>query len=87
MGNGRRILEIFVLPFCFGCETAIRMAERVRALHLTGVDVRLIDLSDPAVIRPDSIFAVPTYRIDGRVVSLGNPEEPWLLELLANAPR
>lgn len=86
MGSGRRILEIFVLPLCFGCETAIAMAERVRSHQLAGVDVQLIDLSDPAVVRPDSVFAVPAYSIDGRVISLGNPEEPWLLEQLATAP-
>ena len=78
--NGKQILQIFVLPFCSGCEVAIDMADRVRARHISGVQVQLIDLGQPGSIRPDSVFAVPTYLLNGKVVSLGNPEEPWLLE-------
>jgi predicted thioredoxin/glutaredoxin len=75
-----KILQIFVLPFCFGCETAMTMADRLREHQLAGVTVQVIDLSEPGAVRPDSVFAVPTYLLDGRVVSLGNPEEPWLIE-------
>jgi hypothetical protein len=82
VGEKRRILEIFVMPLCFGCQIAEDMARRIRSHHLSNVDVRLIDLSDPTVTRPDSVFAVPTYQINGRVICLGNPEEPWLLALL-----
>jgi hypothetical protein len=76
-----RSLEIFVMPHCPGCETARRLAERVRAFP--HVDVRLIDLSAPDTVRPRAVFAVPTYLLNGRVLSLGNPEEAWLLSRLA----
>ena len=52
---------------------------------MAGVQVQLIDLSQPGVIKPESVFAVPTYLLNGDVVSLGNPEEPWLLERILNA--
>jgi hypothetical protein len=78
-----RSLEIFVMPHCFGCETARRLAERIRAQALPHVDVRLVDLSAPGAVRPSTVFAVPTYLLDGRVLSLGNPEEEWLLSQLA----
>jgi hypothetical protein len=77
-----RLLEIFVLPHCLGCETARRLAERVRAQALPHVAVHLVDLSAPDAVRPPMVFAVPTYLLDGRVLSLGNPEEEWLLSQL-----
>ncbi len=79
--NIRRILEIYVAPDCFGCETARNLAGVVRAL-----EVRLLDLSSPGVTRPATVFAVPTYVLDGRVISLGNPEREWLLAQLAPSP-
>jgi hypothetical protein len=78
-----RLLEIFVLPHCFGCETARRLAERVRARALPHVAVRLVDLSAPGAVRPPTVFAVPTFLLDGRVLSLGNPDEGWLLAQLS----
>jgi hypothetical protein len=78
-------LEIFVLPHCSGCDTAAAVAERVGARDLPDLTVRLIDLSTPGMPRPSSVFAVPTYLLDGRVISLGNPEEEWLLAQLAPA--
>jgi hypothetical protein len=82
-----RLLEIFVLPYCFGCETARRLAECVRAQALPQVDVHLVDLSVPGAVRPPNVFAVPTYLLDGRVLSLGNPEQGWLLAQLAPGRR
>ncbi len=79
----RRILEIYVAPDCFGCETARNLASKVCAFSWPDLEVRLLDLSEPDVIRPPAVFAVPTYVLDGRVISLGNPEEDWLLDQLA----
>ncbi len=79
----RRILEIYVAPNCFGCDTARGLAGTLRALGWPHLDVRLLDLSDPDVVIPPTVFAMPTYVLDGRVISLGNPEEEWLLELVA----
>ena len=81
-----RVLDIYVAPACAGCETARRLAVALRALALPDVEVRLIDLSEPGVVRPPAVFAVPTYLLDGRVLSLGNPDEAWLLDRLAPSP-
>ncbi len=80
--NGRRILEIFVAPDCFGCETARELADIICARGWPGLEVRVLDLSEPHVTRPPAVFAVPTYILDGRVISLGNPEQDWLLDQL-----
>jgi hypothetical protein len=82
----RRILEIYVAPDCFGCETARDLAGILRARGWPGLEVRLLDLSDPHVVRPPAVFAVPTYVLDGHVISLGNPEQDWLLDLVAPPP-
>ncbi|MGH2557495.1 MAG: hypothetical protein ACRDJH_00410 [Thermomicrobiales bacterium] len=80
-----KLLEIFVTPGCLGCETALEMADSLRSRAISAVDVRLIDLSAPGAKRPDAVFAVPTYLLDGQVLSLGNPEEEWLIEQLATS--
>jgi hypothetical protein len=84
--NVPRILEIYVAPVCFGCETARDLADVLRARGWPGLEVRVLDLGAPDVIRPPEVFAVPTYVLDGRVISLGNPEPDWLLELIAPPP-
>ena len=85
--NIRRILEIYVAPDCFGCEVARDLAGVVRGLGWPHLEVRLLDLSAPETIRPPAVFAVPTYVLDGRVISLGNPEQDWLLAQVSSSPR
>jgi hypothetical protein len=79
-----RALDIYVTPECFGCERARHLAQEVRMRRLPGVEVSLIDLSDPVVVRPESVFAVPTYLLNGQVLSLGNPDLEWLCQQLAS---
>ena len=81
-GN-RHALDIYVAPDCPGCRTARRLAAAVDALALPGLRVRVVDLGEPGAARPAAVFAVPTYLLDGAVLSLGNPEEAWLVRRLA----
>lgn len=76
------ILDIYVGPNCFGCDMAHTIADEVQALDLPDVHIHVIDLGDPANVRPASVFAVPTYLLNGRVLSLGNPEVEWLRDQL-----
>jgi len=78
----RRRLEIYVAPGCPASDVARRLAETVGGYGLPGVDVRLIDLSDPGATKPVAVFAVPTYLLDGRVLCLGNPGAAWLIARL-----
>lgn len=78
----RRLLEIYVAPGCLGGDAARRLAGLAQGLGLADLEVRLIDLGDPGATRPAAVFAVPTYLLDGRVLSLGNPFEDWLVERL-----
>ena len=76
------MLDIYVGPNCFGCDTAHSIAQEVQDLDLPDVHIHVIDLGDPTSVRPASVFAVPTYLLNGRVLSLGNPEVDWLRDQL-----
>ena len=74
-----RVLEIVVGPNCTGCDTARRLAADLARRNLPGLGIRVLDLSEPDTVRPAAVFAVPSYLLDGRIISLGNPEWDWLL--------
>ncbi len=78
-----RILQIVVGADCAGCETARHLASELDRLALPGVTIAIVDLSEPGVARPDPVFAVPTYLLDGRIISLGNPEFEWIVDQIS----
>lgn len=71
-------LDIFIEPNCDNCRRGLEIAADVRR-RLPDVEVRVIDITDPGSDPPDRVFAVPTYLIDGRIYSLGNPDLERLL--------
>ena len=77
-------LDVYVTEHCFGCAEALRLAEAA-ARHFPAVSVRVVDLEHEPEARPDGLVAVPTYVLDGRVVSLGNPPGEELFRCLARA--
>ena len=74
-------LKIYILEGCLGCERARRIARQV-AIHVPKINVSVIDISRANSPVPPSVFAVPTYVLDGRTISLGNPDEVQFLALL-----
>lgn len=65
-------LQIFVAGDCPGCVEARAIAMHIEQGYPT-LDVEIIDINnDPAAI-PEIVFATPTYILDDRIVSLGNP--------------
>jgi alkyl hydroperoxide reductase subunit AhpF len=78
-------LEVYVSSECLNCGEAVRLAAEAAARY-PNVVVRVIDLdqlngSPP----PDPVVAVPTYLLNGRVVSLGNPYPEELFARLHGA--
>lgn len=63
-------LAVYVLGECFNCRYALATAAAIRD-HYPHVEVEVIDLA--TATPPDCVFATPTYLLDGRVWSLGNP--------------
>jgi alkyl hydroperoxide reductase subunit AhpF len=67
-------LEVYVSSECLNCGEAVRLAEEA-AERYPNVIVRVIDLDQlDGNPPPDPVVAVPTYLLNGRVVSLGNPD-------------
>lgn len=66
------LLRIYVAPYCESCQEALRLADAVRQKY-AGVEVEVVDLGDAESQNSDDVFSVPTYLLNGKVISLGNP--------------
>jgi alkyl hydroperoxide reductase subunit AhpF len=67
------LLEVYVSSECSNCGEAVRLAAEAAARY-PHVVVQVIDLEQlHRKPPPDQVVAVPTYVLEGRVVSLGNP--------------
>lgn len=78
------MLQIVVANHCAQCRDAIQLAKQLRQEFLR-LDVRVLDLDVPGTIKPDAVFAVPSYLLNGRIVWLGNPEPAELYAMLQTA--
>ena len=78
-------LRIYVAPHCESCQEAVRLAESLRQKYAE-VAVEVIDLGAAESRNWDDVFSVPTYVLNGKVISLGNPTlaelEQWLSLLI-----
>ncbi len=76
-------LKIYVRIGCTGCAEAELTANHIEETY-PHISVEVVDIDDPHTTVPDAVFATPTYMLNNRVVSLGNPDisdiEMWLSE-------
>jgi hypothetical protein len=81
-------LDIYVVSGCANCSYAAQVARAIAAVY-PQVHVQVWDMAQTVAI-PEAVFAAPTYVLNGRVVSLGNPDEEtlgqWLEQALAKCP-
>lgn len=82
-GRPRARLDVYVARHCLGCEEARRLTEEAAA-HFPRVDIRLVDVDEGRAL-PERVVAVPTYVMNGVVISLGNPSLQELLARLGEA--
>ena len=73
-------LDIYITTVCTTCGEALLIAERAQSI--AGVHVSVVNLDQPGQNIPSHVVAVPTYVLDGNVVSLGNPERETFLAML-----
>lgn len=79
----RRIaLDIYVAQHCSNCAYAYEVAAEIRR-QFPHVQVRMVDMGNPTAVIPEVVFATPTYLLNGRVWSLGNPSPTKVQETLA----
>lgn len=74
-------LALFIEAGCSSCELAIEVAERAREQY-PRLDVKVVDIGVSSEQQPRSVFAVPTFVLDGELVSLGTPSWDLLAPLL-----
>ena len=78
------LLRVFVERGCHGSARARRLAEELRA-SFPALQVEVVDLAAPASPVPADVFATPTYVLDGKLLSLGNPRPAVLVRRIAAA--
>lgn len=66
------LLRIYVARHCATCAEARRLAEEIRRTYET-VEVETMELDGEDSANPDDVFSVPTWVLNGKVISLGNP--------------
>jgi hypothetical protein len=71
-GMGAAELIIYVSRYCTVCRYAYEVADLIRT-SFPWVQVSLVDLETTETDVPEVVFATPTYLLNGRVWSLGNP--------------
>jgi hypothetical protein len=81
--HDRVTVDIYVAKHCPICTYAFEVAAMIQH-EFPAVDVRLIGIDEPNII-PESVFATPTYLLNGRRWSLGNPSPDTVREVLAQA--
>jgi alkyl hydroperoxide reductase subunit AhpF len=76
-------LAIYVSMHCPVCEYAFEVAAIIRH-NFSKVQVCLIDIHGMQEIIPEAVFATPTYLLNGRLWSLGNPSLEKIYETFQN---
>jgi len=74
-------VDIYIAQHCFNCAYAYEIVDEIQE-HFPHVRVRLIDLDTTTEPIPEAVFATPTYLLNGRVWSLGNPSPAQVHETL-----
>lgn len=79
-------LVIYVSPHCQVCAYAYEVADDIRR-RFPDVNMRIVDLEKSAERIPERVFATPTYLLNGRVWSLGNPSPTMVTETFGELSR
>ena len=69
-------LQVFVEAGCQTCDRALQLAESVDSAY-PQLAVSIVDVRE-ATGHEEDVFAVPTFVLNGRVLSLGNPQSSYL---------
>lgn len=75
-------LQVFVKTGCEVCSRARQLAQHADE-RFPNLKVDIVDMNETQPDR-DDVFAVPTFVLEGRVLSLGNPQESELHDEVAS---
>ena len=74
-------LTVYIADDCWSCNETQRILDDVMP-HFPDLLLKLVNTSQQPL--PDHVFAVPTYLLNGKIISLGNPTRDALQRRLAN---
>ncbi len=74
-------LQVYVSQHCVSCSHSVALGQAVVS-HFDDITLEVLDLEDPLSVKPEQVFAAPTFLLDGRLLCLGNQEEEWLTRRL-----
>jgi len=72
------VLKIFVAEHCSTCREAFEIAAQIEQIF-PKIVVQLIDVEKSPGEVPESVFATPTFMLNDRIISLGNPSLPEIM--------
>jgi hypothetical protein len=75
-------LRVYIREDCWNCAESHRIVGEI-APEFPQLSVEIVDFDVPD--RPQHIFAVPTYVLNGRIISLGNPYRDKLRKEIISA--
>ena len=78
-------LQVYVEAGCPGLEWAEQLLEVVRC-QFPGLSIEVVDLQDASADVPPFVFASPTYVLNGKVISLGNPTLTQMQAAIESVP-
>ncbi|MBI3537611.1 MAG: thioredoxin family protein [Chloroflexi bacterium] len=70
-------LEVFVSDRCWQCPEARAIAQDIQK-KFPALDLRIVNLDAPHASKPEIVFSVPTFLLNGTIVSLGTPSRATL---------
>ena len=76
----RHTLTVYISDDCWSCEETHRILDEVTP-QFPNLLLRRVDTQQEPL--PEGVFAVPTYLLDGKVISLGNPTRAALQKRLS----
>ena len=72
-------LQVYITNNCWSCEESRRIVAEFQP-QFPAINMELLDIN--VTPRPDNVFAIPTYVLNGRVIYMGNPRRDQLKEKL-----
>ena len=72
-------LDVYISETCWSCDEAKQIVAEIRP-QFPSITIDLRDINDER--RPSTVFATPTYVLDGRTIFLGNPTREQLQQKL-----
>ena len=77
-------LDVYISESCWSCDEARQIVADIKP-QFPRMSIELRDIGDER--RPSSVFATPTYVLDGRTIFLGNPTREQLRQKLIDVQK